>query len=311
MRRSIPGIVLAVLALAGCASVLGIEDHELASDGGADSSPDSTQLAEEGTGTDSNPGEDSNQVAEDSSSADAADLPESIMESEAVEGAVGESSVEGSTEAAADGAGLHEACASACTSNQTRCTSGMLQKCVAGDAGCMEWGPATACACSACSGNSCVNSNWCQDADNDGHGNPNVTMVSCQQPAGYIAGPCDDCCDTDKNAYPGSTYCSATKDACNSYDYNCDGQSSKCGVTLNGTCPAGCGGNYPECTFAGMTCSTGCNDSCPGCNWDKAACGASYTCWATGCNYATQADGGRICAYYGAPSGGGGSAQCQ
>jgi hypothetical protein len=32
-----------------------------------------------------------------------------------------------------------------------------------------------------------------------------------------------DCCDIDKYAFPGSPFCSATKDKCNNWDYNCDG----------------------------------------------------------------------------------------
>ncbi len=38
---------------------------------------------------------------------------------------------------------------------------------------------------------SCVETTWYQDADNDGLGNPDISQTSCEQPAGYVANNSD------------------------------------------------------------------------------------------------------------------------
>jgi len=59
-------------------------------------------------------------------------------------------------------------------------------------------------------------STWYEDSDDDGYGNPNVTMLSCDQPIGYVAND-DDCDDTDPDVHPGAA------EVCNGIDDDCDG----------------------------------------------------------------------------------------
>ncbi len=70
---------------------------------------------------------------------------------------------------------------------------------------------------------------WYQDADGDGYGNPNVSIVSCTQPAGYVAGNTD-CDDFNINVHPGGAPSSSVivdsggiSSKNNTFDYNCDG----------------------------------------------------------------------------------------
>ncbi|GGD14855.1 hypothetical protein GCM10011343_02340 [Flavobacterium orientale] len=58
---------------------------------------------------------------------------------------------------------------------------------------------------------------WYEDADNDGFGNPNVTIQDCDQPAGYIA-VAGDCNDNDALINPG-----ASEICFDGIDNNCDG----------------------------------------------------------------------------------------
>jgi len=58
-------------------------------------------------------------------------------------------------------------------------------------------------------------STWYEDSDDDGYGNPNVSMLACDQPEGYVDND-DDCDDSDPDAHPGAT------EVCNDIDDDCD-----------------------------------------------------------------------------------------
>ena len=61
-----------------------------------------------------------------------------------------------------------------------------------------------------------VKSTFYRDADNDGYGNPVVTVQACSQPAGYVDNNSD--CDDNKTlVHPGA------EEICNGIDDNCDG----------------------------------------------------------------------------------------
>jgi len=62
------------------------------------------------------------------------------------------------------------------------------------------------------------------DADNDGYGNPNVSLISCSNPAGYVIDNTD-CDDNDSNNFPGNP------EVCDDNDNNCDGQDDE-GLSL-------------------------------------------------------------------------------
>lgn len=59
-------------------------------------------------------------------------------------------------------------------------------------------------------------STWYADNDGDGHGNALVSVQSCDQPVGYVAGS-DDCNDSSAAAYKGAT------EICDGLDNDCDG----------------------------------------------------------------------------------------
>ncbi len=58
---------------------------------------------------------------------------------------------------------------------------------------------------------------WYADTDNDSHGNPAVSQLSCTQPTGYVSSN-DDCAPADGARFPGAT------EICNTLDDDCDGQ---------------------------------------------------------------------------------------
>lgn len=58
---------------------------------------------------------------------------------------------------------------------------------------------------------------WYADTDHDGYGDQNTTLISCDQPQGYVINA-GDCSDTDAYIHPG-----AMEDCTNLVDENCDG----------------------------------------------------------------------------------------
>jgi len=64
-----------------------------------------------------------------------------------------------------------------------------------------------------------------EDADADGYGNPNVTIIACTTPMGYVVDNTD-CDDTDGAVNPGAA------ETCDGVDNNCDGQVDE-GCTLD------------------------------------------------------------------------------
>jgi len=130
---------------------------------------------------------------------------------------------------------------------------------------------------------------WYLDCDSDGFGANSAPVFSCSQPApgtcqvlpngdktmgSYISNT-GDCCDMDSQAFPGQTQFFSSPDACGSYDYNCDNQSTlhypaqtcsalTCAI-VNGACvpSAGCAGT--GCKVQNNLCVTSAN---------AAACGA-------------------------------------
>lgn len=69
----------------------------------------------------------------------------------------------------------------------------------------------------------CTPVNWYLDSDNDGFGDPAVTLSACTQPVGYVADNTD-CDDGDDEKYPGNT------EVCDGKDNDCDGSTDE-GVT--------------------------------------------------------------------------------
>ncbi len=94
----------------------------------------------------------------------------------------------------ADGDGLGNPAVTTMSCEQP---TGYVANCSDTDDGC----DGTVDACGVCNGPGM--STWCQDLDGDGLGNPDVSIMSCEQPSGYVA----DCSDTNDN-------CNGVVDVC-------------------------------------------------------------------------------------------------
>ncbi len=77
-----------------------------------------------------------------------------------------------------------------------------------------------------------VGSTFYLDSDGDGHGDPNATTTSCNQPGGYVAGA-DDCDDSDGAVNPSAT------ELCDGLDNDCDGTVDGVGSLGSGAVCAG------------------------------------------------------------------------
>lgn len=81
-----------------------------------------------------------------------------------------------------------------------------------------------------------VEQTYYADTDGDGYGDPNITMVDCIQPAGFVSDN-SDCNDNDANAYPGAS-CS-DDDVCTTNDVldnNCNCTGSYADTDGDGVC---------------------------------------------------------------------------
>jgi hypothetical protein len=88
-----------------------------------------------------------------------------------------------------------------------------------------------------CLGGSCITSY--RDADGDGKGGTVVRRCERAPQPGYVLTG-GDCCDLDARAYPGQTSYFPTKNACGSYDWNCNGSVERAPTTPV-SAPPGCG----------------------------------------------------------------------
>jgi hypothetical protein len=138
-------------------------------------------------------------------------------------------------------------------------------------------------------GGACVADVYYQDSDGDGFGNTAVSVTGCTQPAGYVT-KSGDCCDTDRNAFPGQTAYFTTPTACGStsqsaapYDYNCNGADD---VQSNG--PTDCMlANSCPFNATQTACVANLPADCGGLpnNFGTAACGQTWNLFPGGCGF--------------------------
>jgi hypothetical protein len=146
------------------------------------------------------------------------------------------------------------------------------------------------------------------DADGDTYysssGTSTCAGASC--PQGYSSSPGTDCCDSDANAKPGQTSYFAARNACGSWDYDCDATTTKESSTCTG------GESASSCTLGPTVacsvystldkrcvialCADTCASSCSlsstvtkecGISWTRYYCSSS-TCGDSKCGYVTQ-----------------------
>lgn len=105
------------------------------------------------------------------------------------------------------------------------------------------------------------------DADGDGYGKATAVLHACSRPEGYVTNS-DDCYDSNANARPTATSWQSSHRGDGSYDFNCDGSSSK-RYTANWSCFENADGDVqwsdgwstssdPNCGSSG-THATGCD----------------------------------------------------
>jgi hypothetical protein len=167
-------------------------------------------------------------------------------------------------------AGGYANCSSTCVSLSTN------QNCGSCGSACGANSTCSGGSCLLVDGQACTSAGQClsgtcttfyYDGDGDGYGTPTSSVSRCgTSPQAGFSSNSRDCCDIDPNAHPGAA-ASAVRDACSSYDWNCDGSASPVphGNTQCGTIQ--CGYVNGTCTYIG-----GC--TCPG--TDAAAC-ITYT----------------------------------
>ncbi len=98
----------------------------------------------------------------------------------------------------------------------------------------------------------CMNTNSCATATYGSTGTANdVTNIN-------FSSLSTDCYDSNANAKPGSTYCSATNRGDGSYDYNCSSTQTKCGTNYDRT-TVGVNRNYTIVTGKCNNCNRGCS----------------------------------------------------
>jgi hypothetical protein len=109
---------------------------------------------------------------------------------------------------------------------------------------CGKAGSAGQCKCATDCGDGGACQLFYRDSDEDGYGDPSVSVVGCSgaPPAGYVTDNTD-CDDNNKNAYPGQTAYFSTPRANNSYDYNCDGMEEGTNAVYQGASCGTCGGS--------------------------------------------------------------------
>jgi len=91
---------------------------------------------------------------------------------------------------------------------------------------------------------------WYADQDGDGFGDPNVSKLWVWQPSGFVKNS-NDCYDKNKEARPGVESYFKIDRGDGSFDYNCDGTSTKeqtkGGSCSGGTANKGWDGDVPAC----------------------------------------------------------------
>ena len=95
---------------------------------------------------------------------------------------------------------------------------------------------------------------WYADKDGDGFGNPDVSKKWISQPVGFVRNA-NDCYDNNEKAKPGAERYFGRHRGDGSFDYNCDGTSTKAqsatGSCSGGTANQGWNGGVPACGQTG------------------------------------------------------------